>query len=211
MNAIADLAVPIVIMILGAVICFSGYRLFRFSITVAGVVTGYMGGKFLLSILEEITEKSLAHVVELAIPIVFAVVLGALAFSFYRKAFIFVVAVVTTKFLYSSVNASSLSESFKAKENLIVLGISFVIGIAFGIACFLIQKGAIIFVSGMGGAWLISSAALPFLQKISFVENAAVFATEKLFNSSIDGVFAISGLLILILGITGIVVQTKRG
>ena len=211
MNSITGLVVPIIIIILGAVICFSGYKLFRFSITVAGVITGYLGGKFLLSILEEVSGKSLAYVVELVIPFVFAVVLGALAFSFYKKAFIFVVAVVTTKLLYSSVGASSLSESFNTKENLIVLGISFVIGIAFGIACFLIQKGAIIFVSGMSGAWLITYAALPFLQKLSFVTKAATFATEKLFNSKIDGTFAVSGLLILILGITGIVVQTKRG
>ena len=199
-----------VLLVLGIIICFRGYRLFKFSVTVAGAILGYQAGTIMINLINRAGGLDTRGVAKTVVPLALAVICGALAFSFYRKAFIFVVAAMVTRIMYRAMKSASFAKNFDAKQTIIVLAISVVVGIAIGMACFLIQKGAIIFVSGFGGASLIESALLKYILMVPFISDAASRFTTKIFSSNITPVNAISGLLVLSFGIAGIIVQTKK-
>ena len=196
--------------IFGLIMCFSGFRLFKFSITVAGIVIGYGAGTYILSVLSDVTKTTLPLWALLAIPFVFAGVFGALAFSFYKKAFIFVVAVFVARSVYVFVKDTAVVPIHAIKDTLIVMGISIVIGIAVGFAAFLVQKGAIIVFTAFGGAYLISSQLSSYAGKIGAILDTSTKVTDKLFKTDVKPLWAFSGLLILILGVAGIVTQAKK-
>jgi len=210
LSYISGYALTLGFLIFGFLICFWGYKLFKLSVTVAGVILGFMTGRFILELLLQYAGYVPPKAVSIVIPLLFALVLGVLAFSFYRKAFIFVVAAVVARALYLSIAQTSFSQKTGTFEDLIVMVICGIVGIAAGIGCFLIQKGAIIVMSGFGGASLIKAAVLPYLTGLSFVTEAATFITEKLFAAHMTPSYATGGLIILIFTIAGIIVQAKQ-
>lgn len=210
LTSVSGYALGVAFLVFGIIICFSGYRLFKMSVTVAGAVIGFTGGKNIMELITKAADLDPNNAGKTIVPIVLAIVCGVLAFSFYRKAFIFVVASMVTKFAFGCFKESEFTKDFTFKQEIVLLLICMVVGLAIGFACFLIQKGAIIFMSAIGGATLIKAALIKYVLMIPFVTDAATKLTSDLFKSSITPVNAVSGLLVLMFGIAGMIVQVKK-
>lgn len=203
-------SVDIVLAVLGLIMCFGGYKLFKFSVTCAGAVIGYSIGKGIISIIVDVLKSSLPYWGYMLIPVVFAVVFAILAFSFYKRAFIFTVAAFVGKWVYTFVQEMALIDITGFKDTIVLIAISAVIGLAMGFAAYLIQRVAIIFFTSFIGGFMVSAAIAGYVVKLKPVMDGSAFLAEKVFNTPIEPVKAFSGLLILVLGIAGCITQARQ-
>ena len=203
-------SVDILLGILGLIMCFRGFKLFKFSVTCAGAVIGYFVGKGVITVIVDVLKSGLPFWAYMAVPAIFAVVFAALAFSFYKRAFVFTVAAFVGKWVFTFVNDMSLIDLNGFKDTVVLIVISAVIGLAVGFAAYLIQKGAIIFFTSFIGSYMITVAIAGYVSKFKPVMDGAGFLAEKIFKTPIESVKAFSGLLFLILGIAGCVVQARK-
>ena len=201
--------VDIVMALLGLIICFSGYRFYKFAISCAGAVVGFLLGKGIISIIRDVFGSALPSRVTTAVPLIFALVIGVLAFSFYKKAFIFIVAAFVGRWIYIFVNETAVFKVNGIKDSLILIGIGAAIGLATGFAGFLIQKWAIIVMTAFMGAYVVSIPSSVYMSKLPLLLDAAAYVTDKLFKTAVLPSRALAGLLILILAVAGILVQSK--
>ncbi len=194
----------------GIVICFCGYKLFKLSVTVAGVIVGYWAGSFITGLLEKHAGLDPKGIPALIIPLIFAAVFGVLAFSFYQKAFTVVVAALVTRLMISSADYAGLTKNVDLKIKAIIFFACVVVGVIIGVGCYLIQKGAIVFATAFGGATLIRFAVIPYIMKLTgfvdFLTNLAIKVSE----SNIKPIGAVGGLLVLGFGIAGMIFQFKH-
>ena len=72
--------------LLGAILCFNGYKLFRLCLAVAGGVLGYVGGTFVCKFIES-TGSKLPELAKTLIPLIPALVLAIMAFPFAKARF----------------------------------------------------------------------------------------------------------------------------
>lgn len=194
----------------GIIICFCGYKLFKMSVTVAGVIVGHWAGSLLMSLLEKYAGLDPEGIPSLVVPLIFAVVFGILAFSFYQKAFIVVVAAIVTRLMISSADFAGLTKDMGMNIKIVVYIACIVVGVIIGVGCFLIQKGAIILATALGGATLIRFAVVPYIMKLTgFVDFLTQFAI-KVSEAKIKPVTAVGGLIVIGFGIAGLIFQLKH-
>ena len=195
----------------GVIICFWGYKLFKLSVTVAGVLVGYWTGSLVMLLLARYGGFAQTGAGVYIIPLVFALVFGALAFAFYQKAFIVVVAAILTKILIGSAQLAGFLEDTDFKIRLVVYGLCIMVAVIVAVGCFLIQKGAIMFVTAFGGAALIWMAVVKYVFRLTGFVDFFTNLLKKIFDTDIKPSGAIGGLLILGFGIAGFIVQLKHG
>ena len=86
-----DTVTLITFLAMGILLCFYGFRLFRFSMALAGFFMGMQGANLMdsLFLLSKIPEKS-QKMWEFFFPIVLGVVLAVLSYALYKKALFFI-------------------------------------------------------------------------------------------------------------------------
>ncbi len=203
-------SVDIVLAVLGLIMCFGGYKLFKFSVTCAGAVIGYFIGKGIIGIIVDVLRSGLPYWAYMVIPVVFAIVFAVLAFSFYKRAFIFTVAAFVGRWVFTFVKDMALIDITGFKDTIVLIAISAVIGLAMGFAAYLIQRGAIIFFTSFIGSFMVSAAVAGYVSKFKPIMDGSAFLAEKVFKTPIESVKAFSGLLILILGVAGCITQARQ-
>lgn len=195
---------------IGIMLCFWGYKAFKATITCAGIVIGYQIGAFFERWIEAFMDKQLDDPFPIVLRIVFAIVLGILAFKFYKKGIIVVVTYFVAKSAYSIIATAVPQKVAVTKDNLVVLGICIVIGLVVGILSIYVQKWIIIILSSIGGSMLIAELASKYLYNLNLIKDGASVVVSKLFKAQVNSATAFAGLLVLILCIFGIVIQAKN-
>ena len=194
----------------GIIICFFGFKLFKLSVTVAGVIVGYWTGSFVIDFLGDHMGLDPESIARLVVPIIFAILFGVLAFSFYEKAFIVVVAALVTRLLFTTTQKTDFIPVSEFKVRLVVFAVCLVVGVIIGVACYLMQKTAIIFLSAVGGATLIKVALVPYILRLTSFCSLIAQLLTKIFATDIKPYGAIGGILILSFSIAGLIVQIRR-
>lgn len=200
----------IVLLVIGIIFCFFGYKSFKASITCAGLILGFEFGGFLCRWIGIYTGKPLDLTIVIAVEVLFAIVFGALAFKFYKKAIVVVTTFLVGTRIYRIIATGHPEKTAQLKDSLILLGICLVIGLAFGLLCLFLQKWMVIILTSIGGANILSGLIARYLIKVSIVSEIAQFSVSKIFNASIATNTAIAGLLFIILCLLGILAQKKN-
>lgn len=160
----AWLILPIITLMLGFVVCFSGFKLFRASITCIGAVIGFEIGTFLTGSFSKVLSIENNSKEKLIVIGVCVLVMAIAAFSFYKKAIIYLTAFAVT------ITCLKLRGG---NAPLKVILITALVGILLGFIIFLVQKWAIMLATSIGGAYMISTILMAFL--LSFDRIEAVF------------------------------------
>lgn len=205
-----DYFVDFVMLVCGIILCFWGYKAFKASITIAGIVIGYQVGSFLIRWIEIYMRSKIDEPIPIVVRIAFAFVFGLLAFTYYKKTIVCAVAYFVSKFLYTMVLNNMANKVAETKDKIICFGICLVIGVALGFLALYFQRWAIIIASAFGGSNLLATVIVKYVYDVELIKNGAGFVVEKLFKTSINATTALSGLLIIILCVVGIVFQSKN-
>jgi len=88
---VIDILLLIAAFVLGILLCFLGFRLFRVSMSIAGFFMGVQLGNILNSVLIlEKVPKEYQSLCNTAVPIVLGILLGILSYAIYKKALFFI-------------------------------------------------------------------------------------------------------------------------
>ncbi|MCQ2467908.1 MAG: TMEM198/TM7SF3 family protein [Clostridia bacterium] len=204
-----DRLVEIVSIVIGVLFCFFGYKSFKASITCAGVAIGYQIGAFIVRWIEIYTGNPMENWIALALKIVFAIFMGLFAFKFYKKSLVMSVMLFVARLLYSAILVGTGSKDVSRVNQLIALGICLLVGLVVGILALNFQRVMIIVLTSIGGAMILSDVAIKYLFMVEFVRKLASSLVFKLFNVNPTPEAALSGVLVIILAVCGLVCQFK--
>jgi hypothetical protein len=185
----------LLILIAGVIVCGYGYRFFRLSVTLIGAAVGFAIGNLVAS--SVLVIPALFWV----IVGVFTVGLGSVACAFYEKA---IIIICTVGIAYWYVNGYADSS---IRNWLIGLGI----GLVVGLAAFFLQKAAIMLVTAVAGAKMITTVALPYIFMIPFMSGLSDKIGEFVFkDTKLPPEVFVPGVLLLIIASCGFVKQLKE-
>jgi len=191
--------------ICGAVICFAGYKLFRVALSLIGAVIGARLGYCLYDITGNIFSDYLSDELTMGIyMILLAAILGFSAFALYMKALVVLMVIVGAWWFYQ--DFSGLKSSLGEYEGITAIAVGAGIGLVIGLAVYFLQKWAIMAVTSVLGAKIMTMTILPVISSVLLSENL----TKSLFEGAKSSNFILlsTGLLI-IFAVCGFINQFK--
>ncbi|WP_034448416.1 hypothetical protein [Butyrivibrio sp. AE2032] len=158
----SDIFITEIAVIAGCLMCFSGYKLFRLSLGIAGGVAGFVLGRFLINLTSElgIEWNGIAKTVIL---VLFTVGLGILAFKLYMKALIAVTTLICAFWFYDDFNFLFERMTNNALRIVVTLGAGLFAGFLIGVIVYYAQKWTISLFTAFVGARVISGVLAPVL------------------------------------------------
>ncbi|MCR4776610.1 MAG: hypothetical protein K5869_09570 [Saccharofermentans sp.] len=193
--------------LVGNVICFNGYKIFRFCLAVLGGMLGYALGDFLCNILQGQSQQLslLAKLLILGIP---TVALAIASFALYMKALIGLTALFCAYFVYK--DYGSLFPGSGPAKVLTPLITGFIAGLILGVVVYFAQKWTICFFTAFLGAKIIASATAPFLWGLLKDNQYALYFQDTLLGTRITETPALTACFIIVaFTAAGLVVQLK--
>lgn len=198
--------VAIVTAVGGVISCYAGFRCFKAVLTIAGGVSGFALGELLFDEFGGVLNVPNPTFVGVMVGLAFGLVFALLAYKFYEKALIAVVALAVCYVFAQSWLAVYPGDYFKA------IGIGIGVGLIFGLAVKFIQKWVIILLTSFLGAKMIAQIVVPLLMYIPGIEKFSSVVTGFILPGSVVAAEAgITALLVVILFASGFTVQAKRG
>ncbi len=192
---------PLIIIIVGFVICFNGYRMLRASITCLGAFVGFEFGKFITEGLFKYLAIEINPVVSVIVIAVFTIGLGVLAFTFHKRAVIYITTFAVTMF-FGRLRGGA--DSFK----LMLIGLA--VGIVLGFLFYMIQKWAIMFVTSYGGAYMISTTFMVLLTALKPVSDFFTQAgTIVVGDINLSLFMFVQGVLVVFFLVAGFIAQLQ--
>lgn len=193
--------------LLGAILCFNGYKLFRLCLAVAGGVLGYVGGTFVCKFIES-TGSKLPELAKTLIPLIPALVLAIMAFTLYMKALIAITALFCAYFVYT--DYGELFPGKGASKTLMPLLVGFVIGLVLGIVVYFAQKWTICFFTAFVGARVIALASSIYLWNLLKANPYALYIQDSFLGTRVTDTPALTACFIIVaFTAAGFVVQLK--
>lgn len=198
----------IVLLVIGLVVCFFGYRFFRLSLALIGGGIGFFLSEFLFdkyAVVFSLENSDIAHLIFI---LVFTIGLGSAAFAMYMKAAMLVTIVGTGYWVYSGYRIYSGQTDIKTAVItwLIGLGIGFILGFAVKS----IQRWAVILFTAVGGSQITSALAAPFMISNDTLKNIVIKIAEVIFPGLTGNPEVIlSGILLIMLFTAGVIVQSQ--
>ena len=194
-------------LIIGSILCFNGYKLFRLCLAVVGGVLGYVGGSFVCEIAEK-QGSALPEIARLLITIVPAIVLAIASFALYMKALIALTALFCSYFVYK--DYGDLFPGSGPTKALLPLLTGFVIGMILGVIVYFAQKWTICFFTAFVGARVIALATAPYLWNLLKANPYALYIQDTLLGTRVTDTPALTACFIIVaFGAAGLVVQLK--
>lgn len=195
--------------ILGVVICFAGYKLFRVALGLIGAVLGAQLGNYLFSLTGNIFEGTLPGDVSLGIyMLVLAVVVAALSFSLYMKAVVIVLMVLGGWWFYN--DYSGLASQFNLQSALMAALVGGAIGLLIGLAVYFFKKWITIIATAIIGAKFLTMIIVPLISNAFWSETVGKTLSDVVFAGQIsDTSVAISAVLLVFFATCGASVQMK--
>ncbi|MCR5527875.1 MAG: TMEM198/TM7SF3 family protein [Saccharofermentans sp.] len=186
----------IFMLIAGILVCGYGYRFFRLSVTLVGASIGFSLGVMIATTIL----ASLSPVFHWIIVGVFTIGIGSVAFAFYQKAIILICTIGVGYWFVNDYAEPSV------RNWAIGLGI----GLVVGFAAFFLQKAAIMLVTSVAGAKMITTAALPYIFMFPMLPVLSKRAGEFVFRDvSLPPEVFVPGVLTIIIAAFGFSKQLK--
>ena len=193
--------------IIGAIICFNGYKIFRLCLAVLGGMLGYALGDFICDLVQGRGQALplLARLLIIGVP---AVVLAITSFALYMKALIGLTALCCAYFAYK--DYGSLFPGNGPGKVLLPVLVGFVAGLILGIIVFFAQKWTICFFTAFLGARILASATAPFLWGLLKDNQYALYFQDTFLGARITDTPALTACFIIVaFTASGLVVQLQ--
>ena len=193
--------------IIGAIICFNGYKIFRVCLAVLGGMLGYILGDFICNLAQGQGQpvSLLARLLITGIP---TIALAIASFALYMKALIGLTALFCAYFVYK--DYGSLVPGNGPSKALLSLLAGFVAGLLLGVIVYFAQKWTICFFTAFLGARIIASATAPFLWGLLKDNQYALYFQDTLLGTRITEAPALTASFIIVaFTAAGLVVQLK--
>lgn len=204
---INELIPTLLVALTGVFVGFAGYKCFRACITLLGALIGGYTGVYAYEFFGEalkIDGNNNARIITIAI---FVIAFASMSFALYRKAIIYITAMVIGFWIYG---AYITSEDVGNVPKKVIVGIlSGLVGLVIGYAVFAIQKWAIMINTSIIGAKITATALTPVFVEIESVKNTARDIVESVFGNSgsMSDTTIVMGLLLIALSVAGFIVQ----
>lgn len=193
--------------LIGIIICFNGYRIFRLCLAVLGGMLGYVLGDFICTLVQGDGEpvSMLARLLITGIP---TIALAVAAFALYMKALIALTALFCAYFVYK--DYGSLFPGTGPAKILMPLLAGFVGGLILGAIVYFAQKWTICFFTAFLGARIIAYSAAPYLWNLLKENQYALYIQDTFLGTRVTDTAALTAcFLIVAFTAAGMVVQLK--
>ena len=154
--------ITVIAIIAGALMCFEGYKLFRLSLGIAGGVAGFILGRLLISVTNNMG-MSWNYMGKTILLVLFTVGLGILAFTLYMKALITITTIVCAFWFYDDFSFLFTKIENNGVRFLVTYGVGLVVGAIIGIIVYYAQKWTISLFTPYVGAKVISGVLAPII------------------------------------------------
>ena len=154
--------ITVIAIIAGALMCFEGYKLFRLSLGIAGGVAGFILGRLLISVTNNMG-MSWNYMGKTILLVLFTVGLGILAFTLYMKALITITTIVCAFWFYDDFSFLFAKIENNGVRFLVTYGVGLVVGAIIGIIVYYAQKWTISLFTSYVGAKVISGVLAPII------------------------------------------------
>ena len=198
----------IILIVVGIIVCFSGYRFFRLSLALIGAGIGFSLGNYIFDKFIDATNLGSSDIFYLVVVLFFTIGLASLSYVFYLRALMVVTTIGTGYWI------SSFCRTYWGKDDIKTFVISWLIGIGIGIIIGLVirslNRWAIILFTSIGGARIVAGLSAPFMITNEPLKNTVIKIANSIFPGLIGKpVVLLSGMLTLILFTAGVIVQSK--
>ena len=194
-------------LIIGSILCFNGYKLFRLCLAVVGGILGYVFGMFICSFIEG-QGSALPELVKILITFVPALALAAASFALYMKALIGLTALFCAYFVYT--DYGNLFPGRGPGKALMPLLTGFILGLILGVVVYFAQKWTICFFSAFVGARVIALVSAPYLWAFLRSNPYSLYIQDSLLGARISETPALTACFIIVaFTAAGFVVQLK--
>ena len=194
-------------LVIGAIICFNGYKIFRLCLAVLGGILGYVLGDFVCTLAQGQGQEIslLARLLITGIP---TIALAIASFALYMKALIGLTALFCAYFVYK--DYGSLFPGSGPAKVLMPLLTGFIAGLILCVIVYFAQKWTICFFTAFLGARIIASATAPFLWGLLKDNQYALYFQDTLLGTRITETPALTACFIIVaFTAAGLVVQLK--
>ena len=193
--------------LIGAIICFNGYKIFRLCLAVLGGMLGYLLGDFVCNLAQGQGQQLslLARLLILGIP---TIALAIASFALYMKALIGLTALFCAFVVYK--DYGSLFPGKGPAKVLMPLIVGFIAGLILGVVVYFAQKWTICLFTAFIGARVIASATAPALWGVLKDNQYALYFQDTLLGTRITETPALTACFIIVaFTAAGLVVQLK--
>lgn len=193
--------------IVGVIICFNGYKMFRFCLAVLGGILGYVLGDLVCTLAQGSGQQIslLARIVITGVP---AIGLAIASFALYMKVLIALTSLFCAYFAYKDCGALFPGEG--AAKVLMPLVFGFIAGIILGAIVYFAQKWTICLFTAFLGARIIASATAPYIWGLLKDNQYALYFQDTLFGTRITETPALTACFIMVaFTAAGLAVQLK--
>jgi len=204
-----DIVISVVAVIAGCLMCFNGYKLFRFSLGIAGSVAGFCLGRFLIKVTGDmgIEWSEIARIIVLA---VLTIGLGVLAFKLYMKALIAITTIICALWFYDDFNFLFERVTNSALRIVLTMASGIIAGVLIGIIVYYAQKWTISLFTAFVGARVISGVLTPILWSGILQGEYAGIIEQKVLGPDVALNYSLVRILILVaFCAAGFVIQLK--
>lgn len=207
-----ELVQTIVIACAGLFVCFGGYKFFRASITLLGLIAGWFLGNIIFdTFADDFDLADNSNAMWIVIGVCMAA-LGGSAFALYQKAIVGIATLAVAYWFYDSY--SRVREPDNVGTSILYAFIGLGLGMIAGLAVLHIQKWAIMLFTAIIGARVSGEVLAPIFIEIEPVRKGATKLMEFVFSDSsgdlrieIDDVGVLAGILTIILAAAGFTIQ----
>ena len=205
----SDIVISVIAVIAGCLMCFNGYKLFRFSLAIAGSVAGFYLGRFLINVTGEMGVEW-SYVARMIVLAVLTIGLGVLAFKLYMKALIAITTIICALWFYDDFNFLFERVENSALRIVLTIAAGIFAGILIGIIVYYAQKWTISLFTAFVGARVISGVLTPILWSGILQGEYAGIIEQKVLGPDVSLNYSLVRILILVaFCAAGFVIQLK--
>ena len=196
-------------LIAGILLCFFGYKMYKFSISVLGFVAGWYFSDFIIGWLCEYTDLSITSNVSRIVKIVFAVICFILAYAYWKSALRTISATVCAVLIFKLLRNYVIVDTNKFLMSTILLVVSLCIGAVAGFVVVSFEKIAVIIMTSVSGAFLVSENGANLLFSSAEANRFLADFSVKTFKSAIVVENYLPLVILILFAVLGILIQIK--
>lgn len=205
----ADIIITVIAVIAGSLMCFTGYKMFRLCLGIAGGVAGFVLGRFVISVTEG-AGAGWNETVKLVILLIFTIGLAILAFSLYMKALIAITTIVCAFWFYDDFGFVFERVTNTGLRLAMTYGCGIIAGALIGIIVYYAQKWTISLFTALAGARVIAGVLTPILWASASSNEYVGVIGQRMVGQSIEFSYSLLQLLVVVaFCAAGFVIQLK--
>ena len=199
----------IVLIVIGLLVCFLGYKFFRLSLSLIGAGLGTLIAEFLFDNYASLINLDGNEVAKFVFIIMFAIGFASLAYALYMKAAMVITIIGFGFWINSCYRLYSGDTSIKG--NIISWIVGILIGVVLGFAVKKVQRWAIIIFTAFSGAQIVARFSAMYMISNPSLEKITIRTGEMLFpGMSGSPQTLLAGILLIMFFTAGVIVQSQE-